>query len=143
MVHDIKSSGEGLARQATKDIRQAGLVDESTVDGEIGTGRDVIVYGFDELLMVVDKQAVSATVRAELVATAARDTGSIHLGEPATVSVRGNGYQANLPGCTEAGFHKGDSVRTRATTGDGVLFVLKEGDRDANRLVDDLLAILD
>ena len=141
MAHEIKPAGEGLARQATKDIRQAGLVDESAVDDELGQGREVLVYGFDGLMMAVDKYDVSEADRAELVSTAARDTGSIHHGEPAKVSQRGNGFQIHLPGCQPAGFVEGDSVRTRPA--DGVLFVFADGDMDATRLVDDLMAILD
>lgn len=141
MAHEIKPAGEGLARQATKDIRQAGLVDESAVDGELGEGREVLVYGFDGLMMAVDEHAVSVSDRAELVSTAARDTDSIYHGETAKVSQRGNGFQIHLPACRAAGFVEGDNVRTRPA--DGVLFVFADGDMDATRLVDDLISILD
>jgi hypothetical protein len=139
MAHSIKPAGEGLARQATKDIRQAGLIDESAVDDELGTGREVVVYGFDGLLMAVDRHGVGADVRADLVSTAAEATDSMHLGESARVTQRGNGFQVQLPGCREAGFADGDDVRTRP--GDGVLFVFADGDVNTSRLVDDLIAI--
>ena len=139
MTHSIKPAGEGLARQATKDIRQASLVDESAVDDELGTGREVIVYGFDGLLMAVDRHDVAADVRADLVSTAAQGTDSMHLGEPARVSQRGNGFQIQLPGCRGAGFVEGDDVRTRPAA--GVLFVFGDDDMDTSRLVDDLIAI--
>mgnify|MGYP000146682648 FL=1 len=139
--HKIKAAGDGLARQATKAIRAAGLVDESTVDGEMGEGRDVIVYGFDGLLMAVDVEHVSKDDRAELVSSAAADTGSIHLGQRATVSVRGNGYQVYLPGCEAAGLYEGNKAAT--TAADGVLLVYSPGDSDAARLAEDLWAIRD
>ena len=137
--HDIKAAGDGLARQATKKIREAGLVDESSVDDEMGDGRDVIVYGFDGLLMAVDEGRVSESDRAELVAKAASDTGSIRLGQRATVSVRGNGYQVYLPGCEAAGLYEDQAAAAKAA--DGVLFVFEAGDDRLHNLADGLKLI--
>ena len=135
-AYKIKAAGDGLARQATKDIRAAGLVDESSVDDEMGDGRDVIVYGFDGLLMAVDEGRVSKGDRAELVSAAASDSGSIHLGQRSKVSVRGNGYQVYLPGCEAAGLYEGNKAATKAAG--GVLFVYSPGDDDGARLAEDL-----
>ena len=134
--HSIKKAGEGLARQATEKVREAGLVDESTVGDGLGEGREVLVYGFDGLMLVVDKHEVSEADRAELVTSAASDTGSIYLGREATVGQRGNGYQVQLPGCTKAGFFEGDKAKSRAAR--NVLFIY---DPDATQLVADLILI--
>ena len=134
MVNSIKESADGLALQVTREARKAGLVQEDS-DGNATSLSDVFVYGFDSLLVVVG-QSVSTSDRAELVATAARDTESIHDGTQATMAVAGNGYQVQLPGCKSAGFREGDSGHVRAT--DGVLFI---HDGTQGRLIDDLMAI--
>jgi len=137
--YTIKAAGDGLARQATKAVREAGLVDESSLDDEMGDGRRVVVYGFDGLLIVVDEGRVSQSDRAELVSAAARDTDSIHLGQRAKVTVAGNGYQIYLPGCEAAGLHQ--EQKTGAMPVDGVVFIYKSGDKDAVRLAEDLAEI--
>jgi hypothetical protein len=134
MVNNIKESADGLALQVTKESRKAGLVQEDS-DGNATGLSDVYVWGFDDLLLVVG-QSVDMGHRADLVSTAAGDTGSIHGGYPSTLAVAGNGYQVQLPGCKEAGFLEGDSGHVRAT--DGVLFI---HDGSKGRLIDDLLAI--
>jgi hypothetical protein len=77
-------------------------------DGGATRLADVYVYGFDNLLAVVDADNVSASDRAELVAPAARDTDSIHRGTATSVQIAGNGYQLQLPGCEAAGFSEDD-----------------------------------
>jgi hypothetical protein len=135
MVNSIKESADGLALQVTKPARdRAGLVEE-TSEGETKNLSDVFVYGFDGLLVVVGTD-VSPADRAELVATAARDTDSIHEGARATLATSGNGYQVQLPGCKAAGFLEGDSGHVRAT--DGVLFI---HDGTQGRLIDDLMTV--
>ena len=134
MVNSIKESADGLALQVTREARKAGLVQEDT-DGNPTDLSDVYVYGFDGLLVVVGA-GVSPADRAELVATAARDTDSIHEGARATLAVAGNGYQVQLPGCKAAGFLEGDSGHVRAT--DGVLFIHDGGQ---GRLIDDLMTV--
>lgn len=138
MVNNIKGdyggSGAGLRLQVTKGARKAGLVQED-LDGNPTDLSDVLVYGFDNLLVVVGAE-VSAADRAELVASAAQDTGSIHEGAEATLAVAGGGYQVQLPGCKAAGFFEGDSGHVRAT--DGVLFI---HDGKQGRLIDDLMTV--
>jgi hypothetical protein len=134
MPNQIKDSADGLALQVTREARSAGLVEEDT-DGEPTDLADVLVWAFDDLLIVIDR-SVAVEHRAELVATAASDTGSIHSGSPATVAIAGNGYQVQLPGCKAAGFTIGDTAPVRSS--DGVLFV---HDGTNGRLIGDLIAI--
>lgn len=138
MVNTIKGeyggSGAGLRLQVTKEARKAGLVAEDS-DGNPTDLSDVLVYGFDGLLVVVGEW-VSMADRAELVASAARDTDSIHEGAGATLAVAGGGYQVQLPGCKVAGFSKGDRGHVRAA--DGVLFI---HDGTQGRLIDDLMTV--
>ena len=134
MANSIKESADGLALQVTREARDAGLVTEDS-DGNATDLSDVYVYGFDGLLVVIGA-AVDAGDRAELVATAARDTGSVHEGTMSTLAVAGNGYQVQLPGCKAAGFTQGDTGHVRAA--DGVLFI---HDGSQARLIDDMMTI--
>jgi len=134
MANNIKRSAGGLALQVTREARKAGLVEEDS-DGNATSLSDVYVYGFDGLLVVVGSE-VDAGDRAELVATAARDTNSVHHGSTSTLAIAGNGYQVQLPGCKPAGFREGDNGHVRVT--DGVLFI---HDGSNGRLVDDMMTI--
>jgi len=136
MVNDIKSSGagDGLALQVTTEARSAGLIEEDQ-DGDATRLAEVLVYGVDGLLLVIDEK-VSMTERADLVASAIRDTDSIHRGGSATLEIAGNGYQVQFPGCRRAGFDKGDAAPVVVRT--GVLFV---HDGSTRRLVEDLATI--
>jgi hypothetical protein len=136
MVNSIKESADGLALQVTREARKAGLVQEDA-DGNPTGLSDVTVWGFDDLLLVIGDY-VAMGHRADLVSTAAGDTGSVHAGRSSTLAVAGNGYQVQLPGCQAAGFTKGDDGHVRA--GDGVLFI---HDGRQGRLIDDLFAIRD
>lgn len=136
MVNQIKESADGLALQVTRDAREAGLVREDT-DGNPTDLSDVVVWAFDDLVMVIDK-SVDMGHRAGLVSAAAGDTESAHSGYPAKVAVAGNGYQVQLPGCKAAGFYEGDNAPVRSY--EGVLFI-HDGTR--GRLIDDLIAIRD
>ena len=97
---------------------------------------EVYVYGFDDLLLLVDSENVAVSHRAELVAAAARDSSSIHRGGVATVEIAGNGYQIQLPGCRDAGFEVGDSAPV--AVGKAVIVVHNGSKR---RLAQDLLSI--
>lgn len=110
----IKATSEGPALQATKAIQNAGIA-----------GRDVIVYGFDDLLMIVSKKSprVGPAHRAELVSAGAEESGSIHFGQRSTVSCRDSEYLAHLSGCEAAGIYENNEVGMKAV--DGVLFVFK------------------
>jgi hypothetical protein len=132
MANQIKRSSEGLALQVTKPARAAGLVEE-TSDGEATRLADVWVYGFDDLLVVVDADRVTAADRAALVATAARDTDSVYGGHISTVSVAGNGYQVQLPSCEAAGFRLDDRAPVVPRQG---LLVIHDGTH--TRLAEDL-----
>lgn len=135
MVNDIKKSADGLALQVTRKARDvAGLVRENS-DGETTHLSDVHVFGFDGLLLVVGT-GVSPADRAELVATAAGDTGTLHEGARASLATSGHGYQVHLPGCESAGFSEGDTGHVRAT--DRVLYI---HDGTHGRLIDDLMTV--
>jgi len=135
MVNSIKQSADGLALQITKPAREAGLVVEDS-DGTATRRAEVYVYGFDDLLLLVDTKHVAVNHRAELVSTAASDSESIYRGAKATVEIAGNGYQVQLPGCTDAGFTHGDPAPV--TVGDGILVI---HNRDSSRLTNDLITI--
>ena len=135
MANSIKESGGGLALQVTRPARQAGLVEEDT-EGEATRLAGVHVYGFDDLLLVVDSVRVSGSDRAELVATAAKDTGSIHEGATASVEIAGNGYQVQLPGSRQAGLNVGDNAPVVSAVG---LLVIHDGTNP--RIADDLVTI--
>jgi hypothetical protein len=110
MAGNIKEAGSGgLGLQVTKAARKAGLVEEDS-DGDATRMASVTVYGFDDLLLVVDRDRVSMDARARLVKSALGDTKCIHLGTRASVKMGGDGYQVQLPGCTEAGFFEGDNA---------------------------------
>jgi hypothetical protein len=135
MANNIKKSADGLALQVTKDARAAGLVEEDT-NGDATRLAGVYVYGFDNLLLVIDAERVTAADRAGLVASAARDTGSIHRGAASTIATAGNGYQVQLPGCKAAGFDVDDRAPVVPTSG---VLVIHDGHQ--RRLADDLVAI--
>lgn len=120
MANKIKESSDGLALQVTLPARTAGFVSEDA-DGNATRLAGVYVYGFDGVLVVVDAERVSAGDRADLVATAAEATGSVHRGAAASLAEAGNGYQVQLPGCKAAGFSRGDTGATHA--GRGVLVI--------------------
>jgi hypothetical protein len=133
MANSIKESADGLALQVTRPARKAELVTEDA-DGNATRLAGVYVYGFDDVVLVVDAESVSAAHRADLVAQAARDTESVHRGAAASVQIAGNGYQVQLPGCKAAGFSVGD--RAPAASGQGIL-VIHDGTQ--GRLVDELV----
>jgi len=132
MVNSVKERGGGLALQVTREARDAGLVEENA-DGDATRLAGVYVYGFDGLLLVFDAERVSASDRAELVATATDDTNSIHRGETAELVVAGNGYQVQLPGAESAGFDVGDTAPV--VLSDGLLVIHGDADREVVDLV--------
>ena len=134
----IKSSGHGLAVQCTKQARGAGLVEET--GDEASRLADTWVYGVDGLLLVIDKNRVDVEDRAELVASAARDSGAIYQGAAASMHVAGDGYKAQLPGALEVGIREGDAVSFLVA--DHVL-VVTDRSHDATRLAEDLATIRD
>lgn len=131
----IKQSADGVALQVTSAARDSGLVEEDP-DGDATRRAEVWVYGFDGLLLVVDAVRVSDADRAELVASAAGDTDSIHGGGLSKIAPAGNGYQVQLPGAKQAGFALDDNAVT--TVGDGLLAI---HDGDAHRLASDLVTL--
>jgi len=143
MVNTIKQSGtEGLALQITKPARCANLVEEDS-SGEPTELAEVLVYAFDHLLLVVDSERVQTAQRAELVASAARDTGSIYRAMGAGVQIAGHGYQVQLPPARDAGFSEGD--RAPCQPGPGIVVISRQDGtsvgEDAARLGRDLVTI--
>jgi len=137
MPNEIKESGEGYALQVTQPARDGGLVEEDS-EGNTLRRADVRVHGFDGLLLVVDVDRVDDADEAELVAAAARDTGSVYRALEAAIQPAGNGYQVQLPAAREAGFAVGDSALARPA--EGVLFV-HPNTADGDRLAADLQSI--
>ena len=68
------------------------------------------MFAFNGLLLVVDIDRINDENIVELATTAALDTVSIHRVANASLQIAGNGYQVQLPGATDAGFHVGDRV---------------------------------
>ncbi|GKZ15379.1 hypothetical protein [Haladaptatus sp. T7] len=106
MPNTIKRSGDGLALQVTKPARAAELVEEA--DDEPTRLADIRVFAFDGLLLVVDLDRITDENIVELATSAALDTVSIHRVANASLQIAGNGYQVQLPGAADAGFHVGD-----------------------------------
>lgn len=129
----IKESAEGLAVQVTKQARRAGMVDEDA-EGDATRLAGVYVYGFDGVLLIVDAERVSDSHRAELVSSAASDTGSVYRGEASSMAIAGNGYQVQLPGCHAAGFSVGDKAPVRTEPG---IMVVHDGENE--RIAGDLI----
>lgn len=140
MPNGIKQSGEGPALQVTEAARTAGLAEQATGDNLTGVERwerlaDVRVYGFDGVLLVVDNRMTDEAV-AELVASAARDTESIHRGRDASVRPAGNGCMVSLPGLEDTGMRVGDVAPV--VPGPGLL-VVTDGTDARGRIATDLV----
>ena len=135
MANSIKQSAGGLALQITTEARETAMVVEDN-DGAATRRAEVYVYGFDDLLLLIDSENVAVSDRAERVTAAARDTSSIHRGGVSTVEIVGNGYQVQLPGCRDAGFSLGDT--DPVSVGDGILII---HDGEESRLAGDLLTL--
>ena len=136
MVNEIqyfKNAGT-ITLQVTRPARKAGLVVEDA-NGDATQLSGVYVYGFDGLILVIGR-SVDMGHKADLVSTAAGDTGSIHGGRPASLSEAGNGYKVQLPGCKETGLDEGDKAPVEPA--DGVLII---HDGTQRRLVEDLAAM--
>jgi len=134
MANNIKRSGDALALQVTKPAREAGLVLED-LDGDPKRLANVCVYGFDDLLLVIDYDRVSESDRAEIVASAARDSKSIYQARRVSLTESGHGYQVQVPGAEDAGFHVGDKAPVLETQ--GILVIYKDG--KTRRLADDVI----
>ncbi|WP_049972826.1 hypothetical protein [Haladaptatus cibarius] len=134
MPNTIKRSGDGLALQVTKPARTAGLVEET--DNEPARLADIRVFAFDGLLLVVDIDRISNEDIVELATSAALDTVSIHRVANASLQIAGNGYQVQLPGAADAGFHVGD--RAPCTPAPNLLVIAAEG---SGRVAADIVTI--
>ena len=135
MANSIKQSAGGLALQITQPARDAEMVVEDT-EGHATRRAEVYVYGFDDLLLLIDSETVAVSHRAELVTSAAQDTSSIQDGGLAIVELAGTGYQVQLPGCRDTGLRLGDTAPV--SVGDGVLVI---HDGEESRLAGDLLTL--
>jgi hypothetical protein len=108
MPNKIKRSGDDLALQVTKPTRAAKLVRET--DDETTRLANIRVFAFDKHLLVIDIDRVKKRKCCRTVISAALDTVSIHRVANASLQIAGNGYQVQLPGAADAGFHVGDQV---------------------------------
>ena len=117
MPNQLTNTGDGLALQVTKPARSAGLVEE-TADGDTTRRASVVAYGFDDLILVLDRDTdrVPMVDRATLVALAARETESIHRGIDTRIQHSGNGYRVQVP-ATGTGLHAGDGLPCHAAPG--------------------------
>lgn len=136
-MNSIKSSGEGAALQVTGSARAAGLVEENE-EGDATRLAKVRVHAFEGLLLAVDVEKVANEEEADLVAVAARDTGTAFRADDSQVQIAGHGYQLQLPPYEDAGFSVGDSVPCQP--GPNILSI-SDGSGDKARLTDDLLGI--
>ncbi|WP_231189894.1 hypothetical protein [Haladaptatus sp. DYF46] len=134
MSNTIKWSGDGFALQVTKPARAAGFVEET--DDEPTRLADIRVFAFDGLLLVVDLNRISDENIVELATSAALDTVSIHRVANASLQIAGNGYQVQLPGAADAGFHAGD--RAPCTPAPNLLVIAAEGSK---RVAADIVTI--
>jgi hypothetical protein len=134
MPNKIKRSGDGLALQVTKPARAAGLVEET--DDEPARFADIRVFAFDGLLLVMDIDRITDENIVELATSAALDTVSIHRVANASLQTAGNGYQVQLPGAADAGFHVGD--RAPCTPAPNMLVIAAE---ESGRVAADIVTI--
>ncbi|WP_266083201.1 hypothetical protein [Haladaptatus caseinilyticus] len=125
MANKIKRSGDGLALQVTKPARAAKIVEEN--DEETTRRANIRVFAFDGLLLVVDIDRITNENMVELATSAALDTVSIHRVANASLQIAGNGYQVQLPGAADAGFHVGD--RAPCTPAPNILVIAAEGSK--------------
>lgn len=128
MANQLTTTGDGLALQVTKPARSAGLVEEDA-DGDTRHRAAVVAYGFDDLILVLDRDTdrVPMADRAELVGLAASETESIYCGINTRIQHSGNGYRVQVP-ATGTGFGAGDSLPCHAAPG---LLVMAPLDADA------------
>ncbi|WP_435159119.1 hypothetical protein [Haladaptatus sp. DFWS20] len=134
MPNAIKRSGDGLALQVTKPARAARLVEET--DDENIRLATIRVFAFDGLLLVIDIDRITDENIVELATSAALDTVSIHRVANASLQIAGNGYQVQLPGAADAGFHVGD--RAPCTPAPNLLVIAAE---ESERVAADIVAI--
>jgi hypothetical protein len=134
MPNKIKRSGDGLALQVTKPARAAELVEET--DDEPARLANIRVFAFDGLLLVVDIDRITDEKIVELATSAALDTVSIHRVTNASLHIAGNGYQVQLPGAADAGFHVGDQAP--CTPAPNMLVIAAEG---SERVAADIVTI--
>jgi hypothetical protein len=113
----IRATGENARIYVLREARTANLAaeanDQESDESVQGPNRwlelaDVRLYGFSGAMLAVNPDEMSSREIAELVASAARDTGNIFLGVEASVRPAGNGCALSLPGHELAGFHVGD-----------------------------------
>lgn len=138
MANSIKTAGaDGMALQITIPARAAGLVEEDS-DGTATYRADVRVYSFDDVLLVVDREKMNKEHVAELVASVARDTGSVYQAVDASVHIAGHGYKVYLPVARDAGFDVGDRAPAHSAPN---LIVITKQDRDGTRLAEDVATL--
>lgn len=115
--HQVKQSADGLARQATRKLRSAGLVRDSTGDADLS---EMIAYAFDEAIVYIDRE-IPVEHRTEIV-QAACEISPIYTGVRTSAQQAGNGYQLHIPGAKLAGFALGDANSVSALSQVVVLY---------------------
>lgn len=145
MPNTIKQYDDSPSLQVTREARRAGLAEEHEDDDRTGPDRwkrfaDVLVYGFDGAVLIVDadEDAVTPGDRADLVAVLARDTDSIHEGHTARIRPAGNGLKVTLPGLEPTGLEIGQQAPAHVLP--DALLVTAES-KDGARLAGDLRTV--
>lgn len=143
MANSVKQSGEGPALQITKQARAVDLAETTSEDGAEGAKRrayvaNVRVYGFENALLIVDREKMTAQEIAKLVVSAAGDTDSIYLGASASIRPAGNGCMVSLPGLDPTGLKIGDTVP--AHPGPNMLMITADTGAGM-RLAEDLITL--
>lgn len=141
MANSLKEHNDGLALQITREARAAGLAETKNEDGLEGAERwsrlaPVRIYVFDGLVLVADRERVSMDKIAEIVKSAVGDTETMYHAARGQITPSGNGCMVSLPGVTESGMDKGDTVAVETASG---LLVLHDG--ESERLARDLRSI--
>ncbi|TKX87619.1 hypothetical protein EXE43_02140 [Halorubrum sp. SS5] len=109
---------------------------EGDADGDTTHRATVVSYGFDDCLLVIDRDTdrVPMADRDELVALAARETESIHREIDTRIQHWGSGYRVQVP-TTGTGFEVGNGIPCHSPPGLLVMAPLN-ADVDTRRLLE-------
>jgi len=134
MPNQLTNTGDGLAlRDQTRPERR--LVEEDA-DGDTSHRASVVAYGFDDAILVIDRDTdrVPMADRADLVALAATETESIHRGSTPGFSTPGT---ATASRCRRPGRGYRPATASRATPRRASLVMaLLDSDAGTRRLLE-------
>lgn len=133
----IKPSRHGLAVTATRSIRAATLAEQHTNDKRRRKA-DTMIYGLNDLPLLVDRDRVGLNQRAYVVTAAAKDSGSLYKDSKAVIHATGEGVKTQLPGAEAPGFDAEDTVSLHTANH---LLLVTDRSADANRLAQGLVSI--